>query len=232
MTVLRPRKEISIFGALFGLILSPYETTEILFTLPRPRYTFRFLLLIYLAVFAPFLSLMLDPRSVAFEHRVVHATIFVTVMALLVFVFLEAILLRFLKIPATPQKVLAAISYALVPFALAFVLIYFFNFLSAGEVSIVHKLLTDGKLPTDTKFLRIVPYAVTIAELTALVVFSYSIRAMGDMEGYSSWVITLLSFAPLYGAIQAAYYFAQFLPEGAAAIFGSLLRAPFSIVKF
>ena len=143
----------------------------------------------------------------------------------------EGIFLQLLGIHVTVRQLWAVVAYCVTPFVLALWLIYLFNYLAMGRLTLVTLFMTGTSLDND-KFIRIVPLAVLVAQLNVLVVFFHSVRFIGEMEWLTSALVTLLSLIPFYVALFVAMSIGELSRHGTIALFEKVLIAPITLTYF
>jgi hypothetical protein len=208
-----------------GLVLEPRATTSELFERDEPPLAFGIVVLFMLALFAP-----VAPQALRYGIDVykVDAVLSVTAVFLgtfLLFLPLEALLLRIHGLYLDFREVLTVSTYSLAPLALALLLLHLFNYFADGSLTFMHLLLT-GVGSTESSFLKIVPIALGIALLQIMVVFFHSIQAITKSGSIVVGCITLISFLPLAAAIGGAVAASEFIRPGTLQIIAIALRWP------
>lgn len=222
--------KLSFFEALAGIVLEPSATMEALFSKERPPYYFTFALILVLTIFVPIIAQIYKYQVELYNVSVIYSLVIVLFLTLFLFLLIESIFLLLLGIDFTPAGLFAAVAYSLTPLTFSLWLIYLFNYLSSGKLTVVTLLLT-GFSAGDDSFIKILPIAAVVVQLMILIVFYYALRAMGGLGGVTAFMVSMLSLIPLYSALLLSLMVAELVREGTIAIFLKLLASP-DIVEF
>ncbi len=225
------QEELTFSEALVGLMLEPGNTTETLLNKENPPYSASFLALLMLSIFIPIVAQLVKYDMTIYNPEAIVSLVMVVVFTLLIFVFLELLFLRMFGIEASLRKVFAAASYCCAPILLALWLIYAFNYLSTGRLSILQFLLT-GYVDSGDSFMRILPLAVLIAHINVLLVFCYGIRALGNLYTVNAMVFTLFSVLPFYAALFVGVSLGDRINPGTIDIFMKVISSPASLTVY
>jgi hypothetical protein len=190
-------EEIGFFDTLFGLVTQPGETTNILLLQSQPKFIKRLLALVYVTLFGPVIYYIIKYGTDVYNPTSVYGLIVVLSLSIMFFVLFEAILFYLSGIPYSIRQVFALTAYSLTPLIAVFILIYIFNYLSTGSLSFVSLMLNSGSMRFD-RFLRIIPYALIIAQINVLVVLTHGIKYLGDMHFSTAFLFSLFSLGPAY----------------------------------
>lgn len=225
-----PRYDISFPTAFLGLIIAPGETSETLFTLPRPKFGF--------SIFITFLITFLIPMAIQrytndealYRPEALQTVIIVLVVALVMFLVLESILLRFFGIPIDLARISSAICYSFVPFIFVTWIMYFLNYIASGSIEFLTFMLS-GPSTQDNRVLDVVPWAMGVGIVASFRVFYFCVKRLGEMMGVNAFIITLLSFAPAYGSLVAAVLIGESINPGTMETFFEILIAPTTLMN-
>ena len=224
-------EEIGFFEAFFGLVTQPAETTNILLLQTRPKYVLRLLGLLYLTLFGPVLYYIFKYGTTVYNPVSVYGLVLVLTFGIMIFVLLEAIFLYLSGIQYTLYHVFALTAYCLAPLIAVFILIYIFNYLSTGSLSFISMLMNSTSLHND-RFLRIIPYALAIAQINVLVVLSHGLKFLGDLHFSSSIIFGLGSIGPAFVALWTAVYLADMGLPGTRNNINEFLSAVSALASF
>lgn len=212
------------FEAFLGLLLQPGETTEQLLSAPVPPYIVRFLILGVAALYVPLLFELNRYGLGLFQSDVLFSITILCFFSLLVFLVIEALFLNLLGVNISVPQLLGIIAYCLVPATLALLLIYLFNYLSVGRLSLIQYLIT-GNFEGEDRFIRVMPIVVAIVLMAMLLVFHYGIRFIGEYGHFTGIVLSAFSLLPLYVALLVGLFLAEIARGGTIKIFMRLLSA-------
>lgn len=224
------KEEIGFFGALFGLVTQPAETTQTLLAHDSPRHAFSLLFSVALVFFGPFLFYMFKYGPAIYRPQLIYGFTVFLVLSVLLFVLIESILLLITGLDFSFTQLFAIIAYSLAPLVAFFLLVYVFNYMSVGSISMVN-LLVNPKTVMADKFMKILPYAMLIAEANVLIVFAYSIKVVGGLHMPTAIILTAFSILPLTVAVYVGLYFADQISPGLKEGFLSLLNAPSALLQ-
>lgn len=220
-----PQERVSLFEALVGLILEPSQTVESLFEVDPPPYVPTFFLLVIGTIFTPLVAQIYKYNLQDHAVSALWGLIVMFVLALVLFIILESIFLLLMGLNFTLHGLLACIAYSLVPLFFSLWLIYLFNYLSAGRLSLITFLLS-GFSSGDDSFLKVLPIVSVVVQLLMLVVYFYAIRAMGAVGSITAFMIAIISLVPLYLALLVGLMVSELLHQGIIAVFLQLLASP------
>lgn len=219
------------FHALLGLVVAPRSTTVRLFAVPSPPFSITFLILLLISVFEPVLVQQYKYGMSVYDLSAVLSIFLTFLFSFLIFMILELLLLRLFSVPCSFEQALALISYSLVPLILVIWVIYFFNYLTSGSITLAQYLVT-GHVEGFDSFFDILPVVFSIAEFIVLVVFFFSIRALGQMFPITALGITAFSLVPLILAIILGMVLADWAHPGSMAAFMRIIDTPQSLTEF
>lgn len=224
--MLRPHDDRpNFFQSFFGLVLSPGDTTSALFEVPRPPYIGSLFCLMLLSVLGP-----LAFQAAAYGYSAVDLTTLKSLMlagfcAVGAFGLIEAVFLAILGFGFHPVRALACLAYASAPIVVATWLLYIFNYLGNGHLTLTTIIFT-GEASHDDPTLRSLPYVVGIAQIMMAIVFFYSIRFMAKLSAFNGFLVALGSLVPLYGSVLLGFFAADIVRPGTIALLLKLLKAP------
>jgi len=223
--------DLNFLEALFGLMLQPGETSEELLGHKDPPYATTLLFCLLLTIFVPVFSQLVKYGMTVYDPEAIFSLFLVVTFSLLFFILLEGIFLRILRVEFNLKQLFATTAYCTAPFLLALWLIYFFNYLSTGRLSLLQIILT-GYSSVPDRFIHIVPIALLIALLNILVVFFYCVRFIGQLHSISAMSITVLSSVPLLGSLVVGVIMGEFAHPGTANTFMRIITSPSALVAY
>ncbi len=226
MSVNRDR-ELNFLEALFGLMLQPGETSESLLSYEKKPYAWTLVCCLVLTFSIPIMSQYLKYGDAIYRIEVVLSFFLVEVACFLLFILLESLFLRLLRIEIGINELFASVSYCLAPVLLCLWLVYLFNYLMTGRLSIVQFLLS-GNLDMSDRFINIVPIIALIAGLNVLIVFFYCVRFLGQMHSVSAMFLALISGLPFFAAAFISLMIGEMARPGTAAVFLRVLTSPWA----
>lgn len=210
------------FESCIGLVFEPAYSTSVLLDTRNPPHALSCLLLFFVTLATP---VIVQLSIYHWKFSNVEAVLGVSLtlsLLLLLFVLLQRILLLILRVKASMHQVFALACYCAVPLTFALLLIYLFNFLSDGRLTVVEFIVT-GSAPFSSKFLKVLPFAFLVVQLNILLLFYYGLRVIGRLGFFSGVFITIFSVAPLYGAFIMAAFVGELLHSGTIETFQTLL---------
>lgn len=224
------RYNLSFPTAFLGLIISPNETAETLFTMERPKYA--------LSVFVTFVLTFLIPMSIQqltndeplYRPAAIQTIVVVIVVALALFVVTESIMLRFFGIKADLGVLASAICYSSVPFIFVIWIMYFLNYLASGSIEFLTFMLS-GPSTQNSGILEVVPWAITVGLIISFRTYYNCIKHLGDLFGLNAFIIAVFSFAPAYGSLIAAVLIGESINPGTMDNFFEILTAPTTLMN-
>ena len=222
---------IGFVEAFLGLVLEPGTTTDVLYRQKSPPYAITLLLALIVTIFVPIAAQLYKYGFAVYRLDMVFPLFIIFTFTFLIFVLLEAILLFVLGVDSSVDDVIASTGYALTPLILAIWLLYLFNYLNNGSLTFVAYLLEGASGEVDS-FIQIAPIAFLIAQLWVLLVFFYSIRAMGEMSGLSALLVTIVSTIPFLISLFIGLNVAELARPGTIEVFQKILESPRSLLIY
>lgn len=219
-----PRHRIERLGfleAFLGLILEPRTTINVLFAEETPRHGLGFIITLLISIFGPVMlqtSYYGPPSETIPAVYALAVLILVTVM---VFLLLERLFLVVVGIDCTSWALFSLIGYCCVPLVVTVIFIYGFNYASSGYLSLLRVLVT-GQWGYATKFVKVFPMALAIAQLSIMVIFFYGMRRMAHVHTLTALCLMIFSLVPFYMSFFLGLLGAQLLHPG---ILGVVLQA-------
>ena len=223
--------ELNFLEALFGLMLQPGETSEELLNCEEPPYGSTLLLCLLLSIFVPVFAQLVKYGMTVYDPEAIFSLFLVIAFSFMFFILIEGVFLRAFGVEFTVRQLYATSCYCLAPLLLALWLIYFFNYLSTGRLSILHLLMT-GYMDVPDRFIHIVPIALLIALLNILVVFFYCIRLIGELHAVTALFVSLLSIVPFFAALFVGIVIGEFAHPGTSEAFMRILTSPSALVAY
>lgn len=227
----RDEQEINFLDAMFGLLFEPGGTVRTLLSSARPPFSFTIFLCLILSIVVPIVAQTYKYGYTIFNIEAVASLALILFFTVLIFILVEGIFLQLLGIHVTIRQLWCTVAYCITPFILALWLIYLFNYLAMGRLTLVTLFMT-GHSAVDDRFLRIIPFAMLIAQLNMLVVFFHSVRFIGELHTLTATIITLFSLVPFYVALLIALSIAELARTGTIALFQKILLSPASLTYF
>ena len=224
-------KRPNFIEALFGILAEPGSMTETLLEEDTPPYGFTCLLCLSLTIGVPMLVQYYKYASqpIQLYNLPAVASIFlVFFITLAIFLVLESLLFAILRIPPKFVALASLLCYCLFQLMFALWLVYFFNYLSDGYLSIVEYALT-GIPSVSQRFMSILPIAFLIIQINVFLVFFYGVRTLGRLETVNAFALTLVSLVPFYLSLIIAIFLGDLVREGTIEIFQDLLTNSSSI---
>lgn len=221
----------NFLDAIFGLLFEPGTTVRTLLSYEKPPYGTTIILCLILSIYVPIVAQIAKYGSTIFNSDAILSLSLIIFFTLLIFVLVEGIFLQLLGIQVSVRQLWSMVSYCVTPFVLAIWLIYLFNYLAMGRLTLVTLFMTGSSLNHD-KFIRIVPFAVLVAQLNVLVVFFHSVRYLGDMQWLTSVLVTFFSLIPFYVALFVAISIGEVARRGTIELFEKVLISPAALTYF
>jgi len=206
-------ERVNFYEAFLGLILTPGATTELLLKNERPRYGISILSLLLFILLAP---VVVQTYRYQFFVNVGHSLLsllLLIVLTCLLFVLMEWLFLNILRMDVTPHHVMTITAYSTAPIILGIWLIYLFNYLTEGDISVITMFLT-GYTPANDQFLQILPATFVLIQLYVLLVFYYSLKNLGDLDALTAVILTVLSLFPFFLSILIAAFIGEGVRPG------------------
>jgi len=225
------KSEINFMESLFGLILQPGETCEKLLRQDNPPFAYTYLLCFILSIFVPIFAQLFKYGVTVYNPEALLSVFLVIFFTFLFFVLMEALFLRLCGVDCDFKYIFASVCYCIGPLLFALWLIYFFNYLSTGRLSIVHLIMT-GNIEIPDRFINVIPIALLISQLTVLVILFYCIRFLGEMYSETALLVTLLSLIPFALALGVGLYLGDLAKPGTQQLFWKVLFNPAALTTF
>ncbi len=216
---------MGFFEALFGFVISPGYTAETLLSERRPPHGFAFTFLLILSIFTPILAKIIkDPNPS--QHFPALASLFALVfVTLLLFIILECWILLILRVEIPPGLMLTCIGYSFAPVVFAILVTYGLNYFSSGELSLGNVILDIGK-PPPPGFLMLLPYIVGFAAIYGMWVFFNALRCVGDLGGFTTAILTIVSLLPFFASFATGLFIADRVRPGTVELIVHVLVDP------
>lgn len=225
------REQVGYLEALAGLITAPGATTEQLLAEKNPPHSVALLATLIGTIFGPIILHMYNYRYVIYRPEALFSLLFIFSFTLLIFILIESLFLMIIGISIRIEHVMACIMYSLAPLILFFWLVYIFNYLNNGMLSLVSFILYNN-IPLSDRFIKIFPLAVTIVQINTILVFFYGIRFLGEMHTITALSVTMLSLIPLYLSFIISLFIADMASPGILNTFLQLLVSPEHLIYF
>ena len=224
-------QEVGLFGALLGLAVQPWETTQILLSKKRPRFVISFFLILIIVIFGPtFIYMWQVGSSLQLPDRVFNnlsaAMIFLTL-----YTVCQGVYFFILGFEFTFSQLLATIVYSLTPFISVFLIIYVFNYLAFGNFHFLN-YMAYGELRTPVGYAEIMPYLTIIAIISSILIISFSIKVLNDAENISSLLYGIISVAPICIAAFATLFVSDLIRPGSKEGVSKIINYVVSIWSF
>ena len=210
-------------------MLQPGETSEELLRSAPPPYPSTLLLCMLLSIFVPIFAQLYKYGQMLYDAEAILSLFLVVIFTFLTFILLEGIFLKIFSVDFSLRQLYASAAYSIAPLLLALWLIYFFNYISTGRLSIL-QLILNGRLDVPDRFIHVVPIASMIALVNALVVFLYCVRFLGQMHTVTALFLTLLSLGPFLVSVSVGIFLGELAHPGTAEIFFRVLTEPSALV--
>lgn len=221
----------NFLDAIFGLLFEPGSTVRTLLSSEKPPYGGTIILCLVLSIYVPITAQIVKYGGTIFNSDAILSLSLILLFTMLIFVLVEGIFLQLLGISVTVRQLWSIIGYCVTPFVLALWLIYLFNYLAMGRLTLVTLFMTGSSLNHD-KFIRIVPFAILVAQLNVLVVFFHSVRHIGEMQWLTAFLVTFLSLIPFYVALFIAVSIGEIARRGTIELFEKVLVSPATMTIF
>jgi len=225
-----PRRveRLTFLEAFFGLILEPRTTIAILFEDESPRHGLSFIIVLLITIFGPVLT-QTSKYGDPFETiPAVYALALLMLITIIVFLLLESWFFMLMGIDCNSWSLFSAIGYCCAPLVVVVIFIYGFNYISSGYLSLLRVLVT-GQWGYATKFVKVLPLALCIAQVSIVVLFYYSIKRVGELHTLSALCLTLFSLVPFYIAFTLGLLVAQLVHPGILQVVGQAMNVPESL---
>ncbi|MBX7143249.1 MAG: hypothetical protein K1X79_02245 [Oligoflexia bacterium] len=226
-----PREDLSFIEALLGLFFEPSSTIEILLSQEKPPYPFTIVACFVLSVYVPIFAQAYKYGVFVFDPNALLSLALIMLFTFLVFVLVEGVFLSLLGVEVSVRHLIAVTAYCLTPFVLALWLVYVFNYIAMGRLTLVTLLMT-GLTQMDDKFMRIVPVAFLVAQLNMWIVLFFALKYLGSMHTVTAMGVTLLSLVPFYIALLIALFIGEQARPGTFEIFKEILISPLNITVY
>lgn len=232
-TKMRTNKEDhpGFFETLFGLMLAPGEVTGNLFASASPPHAVAVVCCFLLSVFVPIFAQIAKYGMTVYDMNAVFSCFIVILLGFLFFLLFEGLFLWMCGIELNTSTLFAAIAYCLAPIVMFLWLVYVFNYLSTGSLTLVLALLR-GYVAAPDPFLRMIPIASSLAFFMVLVVFFHSLRAMGHLNAMGALLITFFSLFPFVLALGIALLTGELVRQGTIRIFLAILSNPQALTAY
>ncbi len=174
----------------------PYATVLQLIETRPASIPYKLLTILITSLFLPlFIFVGLNPELGGGD--VVVGLLLASAVVLVLFVVLEAILLKVFGIEATLEDAFAITSYATTPLILFVWLVYAFNLGTSGSLTIFSAILS-GNAHYNDNFLIVIPYAFILIQMNCALIMFYSLRKLGELHAISTIVVVLFSIVVGY----------------------------------
>jgi len=208
--------------AFLGLILTPGTTAGLLLERERPRHGVGVFVLFLFVLFLPVFYQIYKYRYLSGLGGSIISLCLIILLTCLMFCLIEWIVLALMGIEVTLRDVFTISAYSLAPVTMGLWLIYLFNYLTEGDLSVITMYLT-GHMPAHDQFMQVIPATAFVLQLFMLLVFFYSIKYRGDLGGLSAFLISLFSLLPFYFSFLIAAFIGEGVRPGTVDILLSLI---------
>ena len=219
------------FESLFGLMLAPGETVSSLLGAGSPPHAVALIGCFVLSVFVPIFAQIMKYGMTIYDLNAVLSFFLILLLGFLFFLLFEGVFLWLCRIEIGHGELFAAAAYCLAPFVLFLWLVYVFNFLSTGSLTLLVALLR-GYVVAPDPFLRMIPIASALAFLMALIVFFHSLRILGRLNGLSAVLLTFCSIFPFLLSLGIALLTGEMVRQGTIKIFLTILSNPQALTAY
>jgi len=223
------KTKVKLLDTVIGLVIAPGETTQLLLSAPYPRYGLPILLLFYLSILVPVAIQSMMSGMLLYHEKALAALLVIPTLTVVLFVFAEAVFLRFFAIRPSFAKLASSICYALMPLITIFLAMYVINYMASGSIAYL-TIVLNGYAAENVAYKQVVPWVVSVGFLLSFIVFFHSLKTLGDLYPINALMIALLSMLPLVGAFTVAVVTADFLLKGLSGVFQEILLAPSSML--
>lgn len=211
--------KIGFIGALFGLAIQPWESTQLLLQDEKPRFAISFLVLFILIIFGPALIYILQHGDQTPVPQKINMLAVAFLTFLILYIIFQAIFFFILGFEFTFAQLFASIIYSLTPFMALLLIVYAFNYISSGNFRFLHAM-AQGQISAPLAYTKIMPWLVMITELSMFFTIMFSIKVLNDASNTSAFIYTFLALAPLAAAAYGSGIISEiFVPGSKSYVF-------------
>ena len=224
------RHEISFLAAFLGLVIAPYETTETLLTMPRPKYGLRVVLTLFMTILIPIAAQMHYYQRNLYHPKAIASLMIVIILTIVIFTLLENVFLRIIGIKVNLAKLTSTVCYSIAPLVVLIWIMYLLNYLATGNLSFL-TIVLNGQAAEDQSYTNVIPWALTFGVGATFFVFFFAIRFLGDLFFTNALIITFLSLIPFYAAFVVGVLCGELINPGTLESLRDMLETPMSMIN-
>lgn len=220
--------KIGFLGAILGLAIQPWETTQLLLANEKPKFIFTFFFILTLVIFGP--AIFYYFKFYNAEQPLSRAAIyfFAYVLFLTLYITLEGIFLFVLGIEFSFGQLLALVIYSLTPLISLFLIIYTFYYMGSRDFSFIN-MIAQGSFPPPQAYAKIIPYLIIICQLSSLMILAFGIRALAEAHPFSALLYSLMSIIPITMAGFCTAFVTNFISPGSKDLVFAIINLQISV---
>lgn len=225
------KEEISLPGALVGLIVRPGHAVESLFAEQRVRHLASMALLIWMLLALPAIAHFASFRFNVYRPEAVFVSGLVASLTLALFVPLLYTYLRIASLPVSILQVMGMVVYALVPMTLFVSALYLLNFALLGNTALLARVIA-GKSVHQHFVVRLIPLVFVLSNYYVIRVFVSAMRVLCSLPVTAALLTGFFALAPLYLAFFLSIVLTDAAVPGAGLVMKNLLISPATALNF
>jgi hypothetical protein len=220
--------KLGFLGAMLGLTIQPWETTQILLSKENPRFIFTFLLLLILVIFGPAGYFTLQYGAEAYQMSRSYYYFVIFVLFLVFYMLFFTLYLFILGIEFTVGQLLATVIYSLTPLISLFLIFYTFHYLGSRNFTFL-QMVAQGQFTMPQAYVKIIPYLIIITELSVALILAFSIKALAEAHSVSAMLYALVGFLPIAAAAFSTGFVADIINPGSKELVFHIINGIISV---
>jgi hypothetical protein len=188
---------ISLFGTIFGLSIDTKNTVRKLFENSTPPHLLSLFVILLIAIFCPPIFYFINSKTDVITVQDL-ARMYIVFNCMFIFLsILNYITLIAFGVRASLIEVTASIVYSLTPLSLVLLILYSFNYVNSGNLTLIPYFLSGKITNSQDPTLKVLPYALSISGLILLYVYMHCVKYLGYMHYITALFTLILSVIPV-----------------------------------
>lgn len=208
-------RQLTLAEAILGLVVSPRETIDLLFSSPKdPPHALSILAVLVTAIMAPVAIQLLRWNFLHTRIDIIGSLLLVFLVTGLFFVILEKGLLVLFGFDVDYRQIAAAFSYGCAPVVVLALIYYLADLILFQRITIVTFMITGVPDALDWTMPYFPLFHLAAKALFLMIFFGSMRKVLAEVGDTTVFVIALGSCIPFYAALFSAIYLAELVYPG------------------